>query len=149
MLVRIDPATKLVLEKDEYSEDGALVSALRFEQVRYAVAPASDFSLPAGYPVVSGSSLAGLPESPARVVASAGFSAREPRSLPGGFAPIEGDIVELRGVRTVHLLYSDGIREVSLFENVAPSTLETPGVPGERVRLGGRDAEFAETERWR
>ncbi|HYL26247.1 MAG TPA: sigma-E factor regulatory protein RseB domain-containing protein [Candidatus Nitrosotalea sp.] len=146
MLVRVDAVTKLVLEKDEFAADGARVDRMRFVEVRYAAAPASDFSLPSGFPVVRGDSLEGAPESPSRAVESAGFAVREPHSLPGGFAPVEGDVVELRGVRTVHLLYSDGIRNVSLFENAAPSTLQTSGLTPERVHVDGREAEYAQQQ---
>jgi hypothetical protein len=112
--------------------------------VRYAASPATDFTLPSGYAVVRGTTVEGAPQSPDRAVGSAGFTARKPRSLPGGFAPVEGNIVELRGVRTVHLLYSDGCRSVSLFENAAASNLEATGLQPRWIRIAGYTAEYAE-----
>jgi negative regulator of sigma E activity len=141
MLVRIDEASKLVLEKQEFAADGALVSELRFEEVNYtATIPAADFALPAPYVLVREAGASS--ESPDRAVSAAGFAAREPRSLPDGFSPVEGSLVEMRGVRTVHLLYSDGIRSISLFENAKASTLDA--THPRSVRVGGRSAEYAE-----
>ena len=103
MLVRIDETSKLVLDKEEFAPDGSLVSELRFEEVRYdATIPSADFALPKGYALVRGATLTASSESPDRAVSGAGFTAREPRSLPDGFAPVEGSLVEMRGVRTVH-----------------------------------------------
>ena len=84
------------------------------------------------------------PQSPDSVVRSAGFPARAPRALPEGFAPVDGTLVELNGVRTVHVLYSDGIRTVSLFENASASTLDMTGLQTERTQVGGRTAQYAE-----
>ena len=75
---------------------------------------------------------------------NAGFAAREPRSLPDGFAPVEGNLVEIRGVRTLHLLYGDGIRTVSLFENAKASTLDATRLKPQSLRVGRRSAEYAE-----
>ena len=68
----------------------------------------------------------------------------EPRSLPEGFAPIEGTVVELHGVRTAHLLYCDGLRTVSLFENAQASTLEAATLRPRTMRVGAYEAEYAE-----
>ena len=104
----------------------------------------ADFALPTGYALVRGAAFAASSESPDRAVRGAGFNAREPRSLPDGFAPVEGSLVEMRGVRTVHLLYSDGIRTVSLFENAKASTLDATRLQPQSLRVGGHSAEYAE-----
>jgi negative regulator of sigma E activity len=145
MRMRIDETTKIVLDQEEFSSDGAPVSELRFEEIRYA-APVSarDFALPKGYALVRGPTFGESSESPARVTGSAGFSVREPRSLPDGFAPVETSLVEMSGVRTLHLLYSDGLRTVSLFENATASTLATPGLHPRSLRVAGYDAEYVE-----
>ncbi|MBV8530830.1 MAG: hypothetical protein JO104_05890, partial [Candidatus Eremiobacteraeota bacterium] len=50
MRVRIDRATKIVLDKEEFAPDGSLVSELRFEEVRFTASiPAADFALPKQY----------------------------------------------------------------------------------------------------
>ncbi len=44
------------------------------------------------------------------LVAQAGFAAHNPKFLPLGFSPVEGSVETIQGVRTLHLLYSDGVR---------------------------------------
>ncbi|HVR46732.1 MAG TPA: DUF4367 domain-containing protein [Candidatus Binatia bacterium] len=145
MLVRVDRETKLVLDKQEFALNGSLVGEVRFQSVRYTAAVATaDFALPKQYQLVQGPTFGEPPQSPDSAVRSAGFAAREPRTLPEGFAPIEGTLVELKGVRTVHLLYSDGIRTISLFENASASTLDMTGLQTERTQVGGRTAQYAE-----
>jgi negative regulator of sigma E activity len=136
MLVRVDTATKIVLDKEEFAPDGALVGEQRFEEIRYsAQLPAADFAVPKGFALVRGGD---------RVVSSPGFAVREPHSLTDGFSPVASNFVEMRGVRTAHLLYSDGIRTVSLFENATASTLEATRFERQWLRVGGRTAEYAE-----
>jgi negative regulator of sigma E activity len=145
MLVRIDRESKIVLHKQEFSRNGSLVGEVRFEQVRFTAAvPASDFALPSQYQLVQGPTFGEPPQNPDRVVRGAGFPARAPKALPEGFAPVEGSLVELKGVRTVHVLYSDGIRTVSLFENASASTLDMTGLQPEWTNVGARRAEYAE-----
>ena len=52
MFVRIDRQTKIVLDKQEFGADGAMVAETRLQQVRYAAVPAANFALPKGYTVV-------------------------------------------------------------------------------------------------
>jgi outer membrane lipoprotein-sorting protein len=144
MLMRVDPVSKFVLEQKEFAPDGAPLSEMRFEEIRYSSpVPAADFALPKTYAVIRSTTYGTAEQAPDRVVAGAGFAAQEPRALPGGFSPVDGNIVTLHGVRTVHLLYSDGLRSVSLFESADPSTLESTRAP-RSLRVGGRDAQYAE-----
>jgi len=145
MLVRIDRDSDIVLDKEEFGADGSLVSELRFEEIRYATAiPQSDFALPKTYSLVRGPAFAEPSENLTSVVRSAGFSAREPRALADGFSPIEGNLVQMRGIVTLHVLYSDGIRTVSLFENAKASTLDVARLNPRDLQVGGHDAEYAE-----
>lgn len=145
VMVRIDAASKLVLDKEEFTPDGAPAGELRFEEVRYTASlPTADFALPMQYPLVRDGASEGSTQSPGRAVRSAGFPAREPHSLPDGFAPVEGNLVEMRGVRMLHLLYVDGIRTVSLFENAKASTLDATRLRPQPLRVGRRSAEYAE-----
>lgn len=146
MLVRIDRETKVVLDKQEFSLDGSLMGEVRFEQVTYTSSiPASDFALPKQYQLVKGPTFGQPPQDPQLVVGRAGFPARAPKTLPEGFAPIEGSLVDLKGVRTVHLLYSDGIRTFSLFENATGATLDTAGLQSQWTTVGQRRAQYAES----
>jgi negative regulator of sigma E activity len=145
LLVRIDRESKIVLDQQEFGTDGSMISDLRFEAVRYTPAiPSRDFNLPKAYAVVPGPTFAQPSEDPERVARSAGFAAREPRSLPDGFEAVEGNIVELKGVRTLHVLYSDGIRTVSLFENARPTITDMTHLQPEPLNIGGHSGEYAE-----
>jgi negative regulator of sigma E activity len=146
MVLRIDEANKMVLDKEEFAPGGSLVSELRFEEIRYVTPSASDFTLPRGYALEESSTFGETPESADRGVEGAGFAVREPRSLPDGFVPVQWNLVTMRGVRTVHLLYSDGVRTVSLFENAKASTLGTAALQPRSLRVGNHDALYAEDE---
>jgi outer membrane lipoprotein-sorting protein len=145
MFLRIDRASKIVLDKQQFGPDGSLVSEVRFTDIRFGVAiPPAHFALPTQYALVRGPIFGERTEDLNRVARNAGFAAREPRSLPGGFSPVGGNLVELRGVVTVHVLYSDGIRTVSLFESATASTLDTTRLQPQALSVAGRDAEYAE-----
>jgi negative regulator of sigma E activity len=145
MLVRIDAQSKLVLDKQEFAPGGSLLSETRFESVQYGSNfPAADFTLPGQYPIVKGPNFEQPSEDVARVVRSAGFDARGPTFLPHGFAPVEGSLMETKGVRTVHLLYSDGIRTVSLFENAGASAVDMTHLHPQSTSVAGHDAQYAQ-----
>jgi negative regulator of sigma E activity len=145
MLVRIDAQSKLVLDKQEFAAGGSLLSETRFVSVRYPSSlPSADFALPGQYPVVKGPNFDQPSEDIARVVRSAGFDARGPTFLPHGFAPVEGSLMETKGVRTVHLLYSDGIRTVSLFENAGASAVDMTHLHPQSTSVAGQDAQYAQ-----
>lgn len=144
MLVRVDAVTKCVLEKKSFATDGAPIDEVRFESVSYARAPSmDDFTLPKNYALVKAPSFTPS-QAPEQVLGNAGFPTRAPRALPGGFSPVDGNIVDLHGVRTVHLLYSDGLRTVSLFESAAAATLESTFAEPRSVVVNGHDARYAE-----
>jgi negative regulator of sigma E activity len=144
MLVRLDAASKIALDREEFGPSGALVSEMRFEEIRYpAQVTESDFSLPKNFAVVHDPTLSETAEQPDALVNSAGFVVRAPHELPDGFAPVEGDFVEMHGVRMLQLLYSDGIRTFSLFESAKPSKLDTQ-TQTQSMRIGTREAEYTE-----
>lgn len=145
MLVRIDRQSMVVLDRQEFAPDGALVSEVRFTEIHYnAPIAQSDFALPKAFALVQGPTFAQPSENAKQVVQHAGFAAREPSSLPEGFAAVEGSLVALHGVRTVHLLYSDGIRTVSLFESVKAPMPDMARLSPESTSVAGRSAQFAE-----
>jgi negative regulator of sigma E activity len=145
MLVRIDQQTKLVLDKQQFAPDGSLASETRFQDVRYAPnPPAADFDVPKGLTVVRGPTFTTPSKDVPAVVRAAGFAAAAPKFLPHGFSPIEASVVPIKGVRTLHVLYSDGIRTVSLFENDGTSTADLTSMHPQTTQIAGRDAEYAE-----
>ena len=125
MRVCIDARTHLMLEKDRYAPNGSLMSQVRFEQLSYVASiPRAVFALPSGFKQISGIQHQTPSNDVASLVKSAGFKAKSPRYLPDGFLPVTGDISAVNGVRTLHLLYSDGIRTVSLFENARGAAVD-------------------------
>ncbi len=126
MRISVDAQTKLVLQKERYSASGSVSHQMHFESIRYTQALPDDlFAVPtSGYARISGPSH-GFPSADLQaVVRTAGFQARGPKYLPEGFLPIAGDVSDIKGVRTLHLLYSDGLRTVSLFENARGSAVD-------------------------
>jgi negative regulator of sigma E activity len=145
MAMRIDAVSKIVLDRQLFAADGALVSEVRFEAIRYvAELPPTDFALPTGYQLVHGATFGEPYGAPDRIMRNAGFAARKPRALAEGFAPIDATLVEYHGVRTLHLLYSDGLRTVSLFENAQASTLDAARLQPETLSVNGASALYAE-----
>jgi hypothetical protein len=143
LLVRVDRETKIVLDKQEFTPGGAIVGETRLDQVRYAPVSPAVFDLPKGYAVVQPQRVNGSSNDPDLVFRNAGFAARKP-ALPNGFAPIDADLVELHGIRTVELIYSDGIRTVSLFETATAVTPDMAPFHPDALNVGGRAAQYAE-----
>jgi negative regulator of sigma E activity len=118
MRVLIDRATHLVLARQEYASNGSLIAQTRLEQIRFTAAiPNGVFDIPSGLRRVEGAARGTESSDVQHVISTAGFDALEPKYLPEGFSPIAGDVVQIKNVPTLHLLYSDGIRTVSLFQN--------------------------------
>lgn len=141
--VQVDRATKLVLDQREYAGDGSLRSEVRFESIRYARVPIRDFRIPS-YPREQVREVEERTLDTAVLNEDAGFSAQEPHVMPEGFVALEGDLTELHGIRTVQLLYSDGIRTFSLFTSGQAVRPEMGPLHPAAVTVGGRGgAEYA------
>ncbi len=146
MRIAVDAKTKLVLLKEKYAASGSVAHQMRFEQISYTNAiPAQLFDLPnAGYTRLDGPSHGAPSNDLAAVIRTAGFRAVGPKYLPDGFLPVAGDVSDIKGIRTLHVLYSDGLRTVSLFENAggAPVDLSKYTVHQTKVRAG--NAQYVE-----
>lgn len=141
----IDAATKLILERDEYGLSGAVTNQMRFEDVRYTSSlPAQIFDVPSSGYTRERTMSEGSPSSNlSAIVRSAGFQARFPRYLPEGFVAVAGETNVVKGVRTLHLLYSDGLRTVSLFENARGSAVDMSGYSVQSTKVGSQNAQYA------
>lgn len=145
MRVWIDANSKLILQKQFFSPSGALLSQIRFEHLRYTNdIPLAVFAIPKTYARVNGTNRASPSADIQRVVQNAGFAAREPRYLPEGFIPVNGNVVEIKGVRTLHLLYSDGIRTISLFQNARGAAVDLSAYKVKDSVLDGRQVNYVE-----
>jgi len=139
----LDAQTKLVLEKDRFGSTGTVISQMRFEQIRFTAAiPAQVFDVPAGYKRIHGQD-EGLPSNDLQgLIKTAGFRALGPKYLPHGFLPIAGEVNDVKGVRTLHLMYSDGLRTVSLFENARGAAVDMSRYAVHSTKLQTKDARY-------
>jgi len=145
--VWLDRETHLVLKKEEYHANGSVASQTRFDALRYtAEIPEGIFStdVPAGYTQIAGTDGAMMDSDIDRVIAQAGFKPFEPQNLPQGFALTSGDVRDVNGVKTLHLLYSDGLRSISLFENATGAAADFGTLRPKSVSLDGHDGQYVE-----
>jgi len=145
--VWIDRRTHLVLKKEEYHANGSVASQTRFEELRYTdTIPEDIFSTdtPAGYSRVTGPEVTMLDADIDHVIAQAGFKPIEPQSLPQGFTETSGGVGTVNGVRTLHLLYSDGLRSISLFENATGAAADFGSLRPKTIYFEGHDAQYVE-----
>jgi negative regulator of sigma E activity len=145
--VWIDRETHLVLKKEEYHANGSVASQTRFDELRYTnTIPRDIFSTdtPAGYARVVAPDIAMMEADIDHVVGEAGFKPFEPHSLPQGFSEISGDVSNVSGVRTLHLLYSDGLRSISLFENATGAAADFGALHPKTVSFEGHDGQYVE-----
>ena len=118
--IYLDTQTDLLLERDQYDPSGAVVRTLAFQSITVG---------PPGEPPVE----PGSPSDHAPRAVAPGSSAAAPRMLSEGY--------ERMGVyksgSVLHVLYSDGVYDLSLFQQ--PGRLRRSDLPGsgERVRVGG------------
>ena len=146
MRISIDAETKLVLGKDKYAASGSVSHQMHFENIRYSNAIPNDlFAVPEkGFTRVNGPSH-GTPSADLQgVMRTAGFEPHGPKYLPEGFLPIAGDVSDIKTVRTLHLLYSDGLRTVSLFENNRGAAVDMSRYTVHQASVRSHNAQYVE-----
>lgn len=144
MRLWIDNGTKVVLGKEAYHADGSLAWRTRFDEIRFtAEIPHDIFStaIPLGFHVED-RRFADLSTDLQRMLDEAGFKSVGPRYLPDGFNLIGADVSQVNGVRNLHLVYSDGVRTVSLFENNAAAAADFGALKPATVKFDGHDASY-------
>jgi negative regulator of sigma E activity len=140
----LDAQTKLVLEKDRFGSTGTVTNQMRFEQIRYTTIPEQVFDVPSGFKRVRGQD-EGIPSNDLQaLVRGAGFRALGPKYLPEGFLPIAGEVNTVKGVRTLHLLYSDGLRTISLFENARGAAVDMSRYTAHPTKIQSYDAQYVQ-----
>jgi negative regulator of sigma E activity len=146
MRIAVDAQTKLVLEKDRYAPSGSVAHQMRFEQITFTNAlPAQLFQIPSAGFVKREGAGHGLPSNDLEaVVRAAGFNAAGPKYLPDGFLPVTGDVSDIKGVRTLHVLYSDGLRTVSLFENARGAAVDMSKYTVHTTKVRSGSAQYVE-----
>ena len=145
MRLWIDADTRLILQKETYHANGTVGSRVQFEDIRYTAAiPPAVFAtpLPHGYTMVQGE-VAGAPSTDvSRVLSQAGFNPAGPHYLPEGFTLMGADVTTLKGIKTLHLLYSDGIRSLSLFESASNATPDYGRLHPVATKVGNHAASY-------
>ncbi len=142
----IDARTKIVLAKESYHSDGSLATRVRFDEIRYTNdIPGGIFAVhvPAGYTVVHGRKYGQVSTDIGSAVRSAGFTPIGPRYLPQGFSIVSADVTMFQGIKNLHLLYSDGLRNISLFENAGNAVADFGALRPMTTSFEGHDAQYA------
>ena len=146
--VWLDRQTHLVLKREEYHANGAVASQMRFEELRYTSSlPEGIFATeaPAGYKQTKGRDYSMPTADIDKAIREAGFKPYTPKDLPQGFALVSGNATTIDGgVRTLHLVYSDGLRTLSLFENATGASPDFGTLRPRTVQFSGHDAQYVE-----
>lgn len=145
MRLWIDAETRLILQKETYHANGTIGSRMQFENIRYTNAiPPGVFAtpIPQGYNVVRTDEGATPSSDVAHVLAAAGFNPAGPHYLPEGFTIVSADVTTVKGIKTLHLLYSDGIRSLSLFENASNAAPDFGHLQAVPIKIGAHDARY-------
>jgi negative regulator of sigma E activity len=144
MRLWIDSQTHVVLAKEAYHSDGSLAWRTRFDDIRYTDGiPAAVFTaaIPAGFTTVKGRSYQ-QPQALPSAVPDAGFKPITPKYLPDGFSLVGADVTQIKDVRNLHLIYSDGIRNLSLFESSTDRAIDFTGMKVQATRFEDHDAQY-------
>jgi negative regulator of sigma E activity len=145
MRLWIDAQTKIVLAKELYHADGSLATRMRFDEIRYTGdIPDGIFAtdVPAGFHTLPGRRYAQPSTDIGAAVHNAGFTPVGPRYLPEGFSIISADTSEIKGVKSLHLLYSDGLRNLSLFENASDAAADFGTLRPATTTFEGHEAQY-------
>jgi outer membrane lipoprotein-sorting protein len=144
MRVWLDAETHIVLAKEAYHGDGSLAWRTRFDEIRYTDAiPPELFneSPPPGFEIVRGRSYEQVQSLPS-AVPDAGFKPITPKFLPEGFSLVGADVSTVNGVKNLHLIYSDGIRTLSIFENATGRATDFSKMQPRATSIEGHEASY-------
>jgi negative regulator of sigma E activity len=145
MRLQIDAKTHLVLERQEYASNGSLVAQMRIEQIRYTRAiPDEVFDIPANLKQVDAPAQGAESSDVQGAISHAGFAALVPKYLPQGFVPVAGGTETIKNVATLHLLYSDGIRTFSLFQNEKDAAVDLSRYRATETKVANYAARYVE-----
>jgi outer membrane lipoprotein-sorting protein len=143
----IDDETSLILRREIYHSDGTIASKMSFDNVRTVKSLPKDLfnlSIPAGMTLEPGATYATKAASEAAATSTLTFTVVRPKFLPEGFSLAHESVGTHDAVQTLQLVYDDGLRDFSLFEN---STGRIPkfdnGAP-HPIAVGDQDGFYAE-----
>lgn len=145
MKLWVDKETKLILAKEIYHSNGSIATRVRFDEIRYTKNMPADLfstSVPSGFTMTLGYQFSTISTDIDRMTHSAGFDVQGPRYLPDGFSILSADLTAVSGIRTLHLVYSDGVRMISLFENAGDAAADFGTARPKETRIENHDARF-------
>lgn len=151
MRLWLDRDTHIALAREAYHSDGSLAWRTRFDDIRFTERiPAQVFNaaIPSGYATIQGRAY-GAPANGntadrgvSRALAAAGFTAITPKFLPDGFSIVGADVSTSAGMRNLHLVYSDGIRTLSLFETGGDRAIDFGSLKVATISFEGHEARY-------
>ena len=144
MRLWIDTQTYIVLAKEAYHSDGSLAWRTRFDDIRYTDdIPQAIFTaaVPQGFETVHGRSYSQTAKLPS-AMPDPGFKPITPKYLPDGFALTGAAVSVINEVRNLHVLYSDGIRTLSVFENATNRIADFGSMHSQSTSFEGHDAKY-------
>jgi outer membrane lipoprotein-sorting protein len=145
MRLWVDAQTNLILGRETYHSDGSLATRMRFDEIRYTNdIPESLFSraVPIGYQTIEGRRYANPSSDIRKAVLTAGFTPLSPKYLPDGFAIESADTSFVKDIKSLHLLYSDGVRNLSLFENNRDAAADFGTMKPSTVTINGYQVSY-------
>lgn len=118
--VWVDAQTRIVLERETYDADGSISSKTSFDTIRFVndlPKDLFDLSVPAGMHVEPGTTYGKAVKDVSAIQSGVPFTIISPQYVPQGFTFDQASLGTRGGIQTVQLLYSDGLRDFSVFEN--------------------------------
>jgi outer membrane lipoprotein-sorting protein len=142
----VDDQTALILRREIYHADGTIASKSSFDNVRAVKSLPKDLfnlSIPAGMTLVPGATYA-KSASDATATAALSFTVVRPKFLPDGFSMAHESVGMHDAVQTLQIVYDDGLRDFSLFENATGRLPKFENGARHAVAVGNDDGYYAE-----
>lgn len=146
--VWLDTATRLVLQRETYRSDGSIDSRTSFDTIRVVgdlPKDLFDLNVPSGMHVQPGTAYGKSAKDIPSIQPTVGFAIKMPAYVPQGFTLDNASLGSPNGVQTVQLLYTDGLRDFSVFENATerlpefanPRNIDVDDAPGITDEIDG------------
>ena len=129
----VDASTGLVLGRDSYDGTGGVERSIVFTEVREPYTPPDSELAPPGHPRAPPATSQRWFTQPAASRLATGM--RLPSSLPDGYKLRSGSSFRADHASVVQLVYSDGLQEVSLFDQPGKLAESWPPPGARRVEL--------------
>ena len=143
----IDDQTYLILRREIYHADGTIASKTSFDDVRAVKSLPKELfnlSIPAGMTLVPGAKFATSASSDVAATSALSFTVVRPKFLPDGFSLTSESVGMHDAVQTLQLVYADGLRDFSLFENATGRLPKFENGQPHAITVGDQDGYYAE-----